>query len=50
MLQGVLTTYDGPLTLTLTLTLAMDNMVWNITMDSVVVRDIVSPGQAWAPL
>jgi hypothetical protein len=46
MLQGVLTTYDGPLTLTL----AMDNMVWNITMDSVVVRDIVSPGQAWAPL
>jgi ribonuclease Z len=44
MLKGVLTTYDGPLTL------ATDNMVWNITMDSIVVRDIVSPGQAWAPL
>ena len=42
ILQGVRTTYDGPLTL------ATDNMVWNITRDAVVVRDIVSPDQAWS--
>jgi ribonuclease Z len=42
ILEGVRTTYDGPLTL------ATDNMVWNITRNSVVVRDIVSPDQAWS--
>ena len=42
ILEGVRTTYDGPLTL------ATDNMVWNITRDAVVVRDIVSPDQAWS--
>jgi len=42
ILKGVLTTYTGPLTL------ATDNMVWNITKDNIVVRDIVSPDQAWS--
>jgi ribonuclease Z len=42
ILKGVMTTYTGPLTL------ATDNMVWNITKDDIVVRDIVSPDQAWA--
>ena len=42
ILEGVRTTYDGPLTL------ATDNMVWNITKDYITVRDIVSPDQAWA--
>jgi ribonuclease Z len=42
ILQGVRTTYDGPLSL------ATDNMVWNITKDDILVRDIVSPDQAWA--
>ena len=42
ILEGVRTTYDGPLTL------ATDNMVWNITRDAVVVRGIVSPDQAWS--
>jgi ribonuclease Z len=41
-LQGVRTTYDGPLSL------ATDNMVWNITKDDILVRNIVSPDQAWA--
>ena len=38
----MLTTYDG------TLPLATDNMVWNITKDNILVRDIVSPDQAWS--
>ena len=42
VLQGVRTTYDGPLSL------ATDNMVWNITKDDIIVRNIVSPDQAWA--
>jgi ribonuclease Z len=42
ILKGVLTTYEGPLTL------ATDNMVWNITKGNIVVRDIVSPDQAWS--
>ena len=42
ILQGVRSTYDGPLSL------ATDNMVWNITKDDIVVRDIVSPDQAWS--
>lgn len=34
--------YDGPLSL------ATDNMVWNITKAEIVVRMAVSPDQAWA--
>ena len=41
ILRGVLTTYSGPLSL------AVDNMVWNITKDKIVERMIVSPDQAW---
>ena len=40
ILQGVRSTYDGPLTL------ATDNMVWNITKEASVVREIISPDQA----
>lgn len=40
--DGVRQTYDGPLTL------ATDNMVWNVTKDKLTVRDIVSPDQAWS--
>ncbi|WP_415406870.1 guanitoxin biosynthesis MBL fold metallo-hydrolase GntH [Sulfurovum sp. CS9] len=39
--DGVRQTYSGPLTL------ATDNMVWNITKEEIKVRDIVSPDQAW---
>jgi ribonuclease Z len=35
-------TYDGPLTL------AEDNLVWNITKDDIQVRPIVSPEDAWS--
>jgi ribonuclease Z len=35
-------TYDGPLTL------AEDNLVWNITKDDIEVRSIVSPDDAWS--
>ena len=42
ILRGVLETYDGPLSL------AVDNMVWNITKDNVVERMVVSPDGAWA--
>jgi len=35
-------TYDGPLTL------AEDNLVWNITKDDITVRNIVSPDDAWS--
>jgi ribonuclease Z len=42
IMAGVRSTYDGPLTL------ATDNMVWNITKDGITVRDIVSPDQAWS--
>jgi ribonuclease Z len=34
-------TYDGPLTM------AEDNLVWNITKDDIKVRNIVSPDDAW---
>jgi ribonuclease Z len=40
--EGVRETYDGPLSL------AVDNMVWNITKDKIVTRMAVSPDQAWA--
>jgi len=42
VLAGIRTTYDGPLSL------ATDNMVWNITKDSIVERDIISADQAWS--
>ncbi len=42
ILRGVLDTYTGPLSL------AVDNMVWNITKDEITERMIVSPDQAWA--
>jgi ribonuclease Z len=42
ILQGVRSTYSGPLTL------AKDNLVWNITKEKIVQRDIVSADQAWA--
>jgi hypothetical protein len=35
-------TYTGPLSL------AVDNMVWNISKEKIVERMIVSPDQAWA--
>jgi ribonuclease Z len=40
--DGVRETYDGPLSL------ATDNMVWNITKDKIVERMAVSPDQAWS--
>ena len=40
--DGVRETYDGPLSL------AADNMVWNITKDKIVERMTVSPDQAWS--
>ena len=42
ILEGVRGVYTGPLSL------ATDNMVWNITKDSVIERMIVSPDQAWS--
>jgi ribonuclease Z len=40
--EGVREIYDGPLSL------ATDNMVWNITRDGVKTRMAVSPGEAWS--
>jgi len=40
--DGVRETYSGPLSL------AADNMVWNITRDKITVRMAVSPDQAWS--
>jgi ribonuclease Z len=42
ILAGVRETYDGPLSL------ATDNMVWNITKQEITERMTVSPDQAWA--
>ena len=42
ILAGVRETYDGPLSL------AVDNMVWNITKQKIVERMVISPDQAWA--
>lgn len=42
ILIGVRSTYTGPLSL------AVDNMVWNISKDKIVERMIVSADQAWA--
>jgi hypothetical protein len=35
-------THDGPLSL------AVDNVVWNITKEKITERMIVTPDQAWA--
>jgi len=40
--DGVRQTYDGPLSL------AQDNMVWNITKNKITERMTVSPDQAWS--
>lgn len=40
--DGVRQTYSGPLSL------ATDNMVWNITKDKIIERMTVSPDQAWS--
>ena len=40
--DGVRQTYDGPLSL------ANDNMVWNITKDKIVERMTISPDEAWS--
>ena len=40
--DGVRSTYSGPLSL------AKDNMVWNITKDKITERMAVSPDQAWS--
>jgi ribonuclease Z len=40
--DGVRKTYSGPLSL------ASDNMVWNITKDKITARMAVSPDQAWS--
>jgi ribonuclease Z len=42
ILKGVLESYEGPLSL------ATDNMVWNITKDKIVERMVVSPDEAWS--
>jgi len=42
ILMGVRQTYDGPLSL------AVDNMVWNISKEKIVERTVVSPDQAWS--
>lgn len=40
--DGVRETYSGPLSL------ATDNMVWNITKDKITERMVISPDQAWS--
>ncbi len=40
--DGVRQIYDGPLSL------AVDNMVWNITKEAITERMVISPDQAWA--
>jgi ribonuclease Z len=42
MLTYIRETYDGPLTL------AEDNLVWNITKDGIRVRKVVSDDEAWS--
>ena len=43
VLEGIRTTYDGPLTL------ADDMLVWNVTADEIRVREIVFPEAIWPP-
>ena len=42
VLMGIRQIYSGPLSL------AVDNMVWNISKEAIVERMVVSPDQAWA--
>ncbi|MGB3649359.1 MAG: guanitoxin biosynthesis MBL fold metallo-hydrolase GntH, partial [Desulfobulbales bacterium] len=42
ILMGVRETYNGPLSL------AVDNMVWNISKEEIVERMVISPDQAWS--
>jgi ribonuclease Z len=42
ILEGVRETYDGPVSL------AVDNMVWNVTKNGIQERMAVSPDQAWS--
>lgn len=42
ILMGVRETYSGPLSL------AVDNMVWNISKEAIVERMVISPDQAWS--
>ncbi len=42
ILMGVRETYEGPLSL------AVDNMVWNISKEKIVERMVISPDQAWS--
>jgi ribonuclease Z len=42
VLEYIRETYDGPLTL------AEDMLVWNITKDTIKVREIISPDDAWS--
>ena len=39
--DGIRETYDGPLSM------ATDNMVWNITRERIVERRVISPDEAW---
>jgi len=43
ILEGVRSTYDGPLSL------ADDMQVWNVTKDNITVRDIVFEERVWSP-
>ncbi len=43
ILEGIKSTYDGPLTL------ADDMMVWNVTKDKIIVREVVFQEDVWAP-
>ncbi len=43
ILQGILSTYDGPLTL------AKDMLVWNVTKDKITVREVVFQEDIWPP-
>jgi ribonuclease Z len=43
ILEGIKSTYDGPLTL------ADDMMVWNVTEDKITVRDVIFNEDVWSP-
>ena len=43
ILDGIRSTYDGPLTL------ANDMLVWNVTADEIRVREVVFPEAVWPP-
>ena len=43
MLEGIRKTYDGPLTI------ANDLMVWNVTKDSITMREAVFPDRVTPP-